>query len=50
MIQYAGNYNPGAIKTHPDNWTDVFLVVPVICFGYQVFLNTYPIINGKFIL
>ncbi|KAL3311123.1 hypothetical protein Ciccas_010300 [Cichlidogyrus casuarinus] len=26
---------PGPIKTHPDHWTDVFLVLPTICFGYQ---------------
>jgi len=40
---FQGNYNPGAIKTHPDNWTDVFLVVPVICFGYQCHVSAIPI-------
>lgn len=34
---FHGNYEPGSIKQQPDNWTDVFLVVPAICFGYQVF-------------
>lgn len=33
---FYGNYVPGPIKQQPDSWTDVFLVVPVICFGYQV--------------
>ena len=33
---YTGNYVAGPIKTAPDEWTDVFLVVPVICFAYQV--------------
>ena len=33
---FAGDYVPGPIKQHPERWTDVFLVVPVICFGYQV--------------
>lgn len=33
---FEGNHVPGPIKTQPDSWTDVFLVVPVICFGYQV--------------
>ena len=34
---YYGDYVPGPIKQQPDRWTDVFLVVPAICFGYQVF-------------
>ena len=33
---YYGNFIHGPIKYGPDNWTDVFLVVPDICFGYQV--------------
>ena len=35
---YSGAYVPGEIKTQPDHWTDVFLVIPTLCFGYQVFL------------
>ena len=31
------------IKTQPDNWTDVFTVIPVICFGYQCHVNAVPI-------
>ncbi len=27
----------------PDNWTDVFTVIPVICFGYQCHVNAVPI-------
>lgn len=34
---FEGVYVPGLIKESPDSWTDVFLVVPVICFGYQVY-------------
>jgi len=34
--EYAyGGFVPGEIKHWPNNWTDVFLVVPDICFGYQ---------------
>lgn len=33
---FEGSYVPGPIKENPNSWTDVFLVVPVICFGYQV--------------
>ena len=36
---YTGDYpNPGPVKVKPDHWTDVFLVVPQVCFGYQVLL------------
>ncbi|XP_069700262.1 sodium-coupled neutral amino acid transporter 7-like isoform X3 [Periplaneta americana] len=38
-----GNFVPGPIKTSPTNWTDVFLVVPVICFGYQCHVSVIPI-------
>lgn len=31
------------VKTRPDNWTDVFTVIPVICFGYQCHVNAVPI-------
>jgi len=40
---FSGNYNPGHVKQQPDNWTDVFLVVPVICFGYQCHVSAIPI-------
>jgi len=40
---YQGKYIPGEIKTHPTNWTDVFLVVPTICFGYQCHVSVIPI-------
>ena len=30
-----GGFVPGEIKHWPSHWTDVFLVVPDICFGYQ---------------
>ncbi|KAL8564604.1 hypothetical protein ACOMHN_032160 [Nucella lapillus] len=34
---------PGAIKLKPDNWIDVFLVVPDICFAYQCHVSIIPI-------
>lgn len=37
---FKGTHKPGPIKERPDSWTDVFLVVPVICFGYQVLIFT----------
>lgn len=40
---YTGNYTPGEIKTRPTAWTDVFLVVPTICFGYQMHVSIIPI-------
>jgi len=40
---YDGNYVPGPIKHHPDNWTEVFLVIPAICFGYQCHISAIPI-------
>ena len=39
----TGKYTPGPIKTKPTNWTDVFLVVPTICFGYQCHVSVIPI-------
>lgn len=39
----TGKYTPGPIKTKPNNWTDVFLVVPTICFGYQCHVSVIPI-------
>lgn len=35
--------NPGHIKTKPDHWTDVFVVVPTICFGYQCHVSVVPV-------
>ncbi|KAG8251761.1 hypothetical protein J6590_072603 [Homalodisca vitripennis] len=40
---YTGDFVPGPIKTSPDHWTDVFYVVPVICFGYQCHVSVVPI-------
>ncbi len=31
------------VKTKPDNWTDVFDVIPTICFGYQCHVNAVPV-------
>uniref|UniRef100_A0A1B6CJT7 Amino acid transporter transmembrane domain-containing protein n=1 Tax=Clastoptera arizonana TaxID=38151 RepID=A0A1B6CJT7_9HEMI len=40
---YTGNFIPGPIKTQPNHWTDLFYVVPVICFGYQCHVSAIPI-------
>ena len=40
---HTGDYEPGPIKTNPSSWTDVFLVVPTICFGYQCHVSVIPI-------
>ncbi|PVD21371.1 hypothetical protein C0Q70_19544 [Pomacea canaliculata] len=34
---------PGPVKTSPDSWIDVFLVVPAICFAYQCHVSVIPI-------
>jgi len=42
----SGNYPtppPSEIKWEPEKWTDIFLVVPVICFGYQCHVSVIPI-------
>ncbi|XP_013783114.1 putative sodium-coupled neutral amino acid transporter 7 [Limulus polyphemus] len=40
---FVGNYTPGLVKTSPTVWTDVFQVVPTICFGYQCHMSSVPI-------
>lgn len=40
---YAGHYTPGEIKTAPASWSELFLVVPTLCFGYQCHVSTVPI-------
>ncbi|XP_046360378.2 putative sodium-coupled neutral amino acid transporter 7 [Haliotis rufescens] len=34
---------PQRVKTTPDSWMDVFLVVPTICFAYQCHVSIIPI-------
>ena len=41
--KFYGGFTPGEIKTSPTVWTDVFLVVPDICFGYQCHVSVIPI-------
>ena len=41
--KFYGGFTPGPIKTAPSAWTDVFLVVPDICFGYQCHVSVIPI-------
>eukprot|EP00092_Neocalanus_flemingeri_P002067 GFUD01002206.1.p1 GENE.GFUD01002206.1~~GFUD01002206.1.p1 ORF type:complete len:526 (-),score=56.45 GFUD01002206.1:45-1622(-) len=44
FVEYAtGDHVPGPIKTKPDDWVDVFSVIPVICFGYQCHVSIIPI-------
>lgn len=40
---FYGNFVPGPVKHWPTRWTDVFLVVPDICFGYQCHVSAVPI-------
>ena len=40
---YFGSYTPGEIKQKPIRYTDAFLVVPDICFGYQCHVSVIPI-------
>jgi len=40
---FYGGFAPGPIKYKPNTWTDVFLVVPDICFGYQCHVSAVPI-------
>ncbi|XP_063226207.1 sodium-coupled neutral amino acid transporter 7-like [Bacillus rossius redtenbacheri] len=41
--KYYGGFVPGPVKSAPDHWTDMFLVIPVICFGYQCHVSVIPI-------
>jgi len=44
FVEYAeGDHVPGPIKTKPDSWLDIFMVIPVICFGYQCHVSVIPI-------
>jgi len=44
LVEYSsGDHVAGPIKHGPDNWTDVFTVIPVICFGYQCHVSVIPI-------
>ncbi|XP_014671427.1 PREDICTED: putative sodium-coupled neutral amino acid transporter 7 isoform X2 [Priapulus caudatus] len=40
---YTGQYVPGPIKTEPNSWQDVFLVIPTICFSYQCHISVVPV-------
>ncbi|CAF1405537.1 unnamed protein product [Rotaria sordida] len=31
------------IKKHPESWTDIFLVLPTMCFCYQAQINAVPV-------
>jgi len=44
FVEYAeGGHVPGPIKTKPDSWLDISMVIPVICFGYQCHVSVIPI-------
>ena len=44
FVEYAeGDHVAGPIKTKPDTWLDMFMVIPVICFGYQCHVSVIPI-------
>ncbi|XP_074645499.1 sodium-coupled neutral amino acid transporter 7-like isoform X2 [Tubulanus polymorphus] len=40
---FTSDITPGTIKEKPDNFADIFIVVPVICFGYQCHVSAVPI-------
>lgn len=40
---FFGGYQPGPVKRGPTAWTDLFLVVPDITFGYQCHISAIPI-------
>ncbi|XP_076370677.1 sodium-coupled neutral amino acid transporter 7-like isoform X1 [Tachypleus tridentatus] len=40
---FEGKFEPGSIRRKPDIWTDVFVVVPTICFGYQCHVSCVPV-------
>merc|ERR1711970_1654177 len=44
FVEYAeGEHVPGPVKTKPDSWLDILMVIPVICFGYQCHVSVIPI-------
>ena len=47
---FQGDYLPGPIKESPTRWSDVFLVVPAICFGYQVYAKTFFLVLYRILL
>ena len=40
---FTGDYKPGPIKPKPEHFTDVFLAIPSLCFGYQCHFSVIPI-------
>lgn len=46
IIRYfigSSNIDYAPLRTRPEHWTDVFLIVPAICFAYQCHLSLVPI-------
>ncbi|KAL5022055.1 hypothetical protein ScPMuIL_001210 [Solemya velum] len=44
IIKYFTPHDPpGRIRTSPEQWVDVFLVIPTICFAYQFHVSIIPI-------
>ena len=40
---YTGNYTPGPIKPKPEHFSDAFVAVPTLCFGYQAHFSVIPV-------
>ena len=40
---FIGGHTPGPIKHKPEAWTDVFAVIPALCFGYQVISHCFQV-------
>lgn len=45
---FAPHAPPGPIATKPKYWTDVFYVIPMICFSYQCHVSVIPIYSCMF--
>jgi len=43
VMYFQQEVHPTDIRTHPDNVSQVFLVVPVICFAYQCHISVVPV-------
>ncbi|XP_019628038.1 PREDICTED: putative sodium-coupled neutral amino acid transporter 7 isoform X1 [Branchiostoma belcheri] len=40
---YTGGYPPADIATSPKMFTDVFIAVPTVCFGFQYHISAVPV-------
>lgn len=43
FVFYSVDTSNVVLKTRPDSWTQVFTVIPAICFGYQCHVSVIPV-------